>query len=99
MNADHYRNEEGDLVLDFTGRRAAEWAARSSFGASHRQTTSSRAPGAIRRGTVWSKLTTAVECADCHRMADGALVQGRHSPRPVGGRILNCVQKEITPWP
>lgn len=79
---------------------AREWdallgAARSTLVASQRSTTSSRHPGRVFRGAVYVDVRPVEVCQSCggsRRVGSGA-----HAPRMAGGRLVDCVGKELRP--
>lgn len=70
-------------------------AARSTLVASQRATTSSRHPGRVFRGAVYVDVRTVEVCPACggsRRVGSGA-----HAPRMAGGRLVDCVGREVVP--
>lgn len=76
-------------VIDFTSAQAPLLTALP------RATRSSRTPGHVNRGTVYSRRVTLKRCGDCGRVVDGGCEAGRHSVLAVGGVWRNCVGKEV----
>jgi hypothetical protein len=63
---------------------------------SQRSTTSSRPPGRINRGTVWTEARALVRCGDCGGLWMGGEVHARHWTDKEGGKVLvNCIGKEV----
>ena len=92
MTADVYKRPDGDesvLVIDF--RQLSGEAPLASLKSSQRYTTSSRTPGQIRHGTVWSQVSRLKRCPDCGRLCDGAVPDGEHAAHAHDGVRVNCV--------
>lgn len=87
-----YGQPDGSIVLDFTTQA-------ERLKSIPRSTRSSRTPGGRNVGTVYSKHVHQVRCQDCGRLCDGAVEPGRHAPHTRESKTVNCVGKEIRPWP
>jgi hypothetical protein len=85
------------LIRDYTGLPPLEETTKEDalVKASHRATTSSRMPGRVNRGTVWTEAGRLVTCPDCGAAIPERIPTGRHAPRRVEGRLVNCAGKEM----
>jgi hypothetical protein len=62
---------------------------------SHRYTTSSRQPGAIRHGVTQYEPAGIRRCEDCRAICSDLVWPHHHAPHWVAGRLVNCVGKPI----
>lgn len=64
---------------------------------SHRSTTSSRTPGRVNQGTVWSIASALVRCEDCAVLTTDFVAPGRHGTHWHDGVLVNCAGKPVPP--
>jgi hypothetical protein len=88
------RDGTADLVLDFTPEPRAELLETKSI---PRGTSSSRSGKSY--GVIHSRRVPFIRCRDCGCMCDGETRPGTHGAHYRGGGVVNCVGKEIQPWP
>jgi hypothetical protein len=85
------------MIRDYTGQPGALGPEKdeATLKPSHRATTSSRTPGKVNRGTVWTHTGHLVRCADCGAAVPETLEPGRHAPRRIGSKLVNCVGRVL----